>query len=97
MYLKSLPEDGRSIKEIYLSFKAQDTLRLALSVKQNDSLVAPILVRTFKKKLFSGSIMGLSSQVVEDYVYIFKLFYDTATRRITNRVMMISSKCKTIF
>lgn len=40
--------------------------------------------------------MGVSSQVVEDYVDIFKLIYGDATRRITIYVMMISSKCKNI-
>lgn len=93
MYLKSLPENGRSIKEMYLSSKAKDTL----SVKQNDSLVKDVLVKIFKREITTKPIMGLSSQVVEDYLSIFKLFYDDATRHITFYVMMISSKCKIIF
>lgn len=91
IYLKSLPENHRSIKEKYLSSKAKDALR----VKLNDSLVISLLVRWFKEDM-SKDIMGVSSQVVDDYVDIYKLFYDDATRHITCRVMMISSKCRII-
>lgn len=90
MYLKSLPENGRSIKEIYLSSKAKDKL----SVKLNDSSIASLLARTFKQDRSRGDIMGISSQVVEDYVDILKIFYDVATNDIIYFVMMISSECK---
>lgn len=89
MYLKSLPENGKSIKEIYLSFKAKE---LTLSVKQNTSLDGSFgLARAFKS--FMLGKVGLSSQVVEDYMDIFKLIDDSATRKIPSFVMMISSKC----
>lgn len=90
VYLKSLPENGKSIKEIYLSYKAKDTL----SVKRDTSLFASSLVKHFKERMSTGYIMGLSSQVVEDYVDIFNIFHDTATTQITHFVMMISSECK---
>ncbi|XP_031634260.1 uncharacterized protein LOC116347696 [Contarinia nasturtii] len=80
MYLKSLPENGRSIKEIYLSSKAKDTLNAKRYISYEDF----VLARAFKRNMSTGDIMGLSSQVVEDYVYIFKLFDDNATRRITS-------------
>lgn len=91
IYLKSLPENGRSIKERYLSSKAKEALR----VKRNDSLVISLLVRGFKRDM-STDVMGVSSQVVDDYVDIFKLFYDDATTHITVRVMIISLKCRII-
>lgn len=68
MCQKSLFGNGKSIKEMYSSSEAKDTL----SVKRNTSLEGSILAREFKKIMSTGDMMCLSSQVVEDYVNIFK-------------------------
>lgn len=83
MYLKSLPEFRGSMKEMYLSFKAEYAV---YKLTKNDSNDAPPVARVFKSGM-SGRVMGISSQVEDDYLEILKLFYDRATTRVTGFVM----------
>lgn len=84
MYLKSLPEHNRSIKEEFLSLKASDESDIAKGMKVLEYDLDS-RVRRFKQE--SGLIKNLNPQVVNDYAEIRKLPYAHAATRLINIVM----------